>query len=279
MPAPLRRLARQLSSQGTESFVAPLVVTLASEVVLSAQLPLPGWATEPGTRYLVLVDVPEPGLFRLPSVLGLRKPEQRLHATQDPGAVRRLLIGSARRDPYLGIVDAYVLGETLELVTGDFHFRSFPLARLPGVGDLPPAERAGFEIDEDGAYLHWPAPDLHLGVAQMLQAVDPSCLADISIKRYSRDHTGAALEGLREANGLRQADIPGLSERQVRRIEGGVSRLSVDAARKFAGAFGISLEELLDEVARRAGRIRADAGGAPERAGARTPAPGSTHPS
>jgi transcriptional regulator with XRE-family HTH domain len=57
---------------------------------------------------------------------------------------------------------------------------------------------------------------------------------------------------MRDERGLRQSDIPGLSERQVRRIEKAISRLSGDAANRFAAAFGMSVEYFLDQVARAA---------------------------
>ena len=63
---------------------------------------------------------------------------------------------------------------------------------------------------------------------------------------------------LREARGLRQKDVSDLSERQVRRIEQGVSRLTEPSARAFADAFGVTLGEFLDEVARRASALAKD---------------------
>jgi transcriptional regulator with XRE-family HTH domain len=98
--------------------------------------------------------------------------------------------------------------------------------------------------------------DIHLGVSQILQNADPMYLADIAIERNRQDHTGAALRRLREEHGLRQTDINGLSERQVRRIEDGISRLRVETAEKFATAFGMDLSPLLDQVGRYAGEIR-----------------------
>lgn len=71
---------------------------------------------------------------------------------------------------------------------------------------------------------------------------------------------------MREERGLRQEDIAGLSARQVRRIEKGVSRLTLGAAHALAAAFGTSLAEWLDEVARAAGRLRAERSGGRGRA-------------
>ena len=272
LPPRLRKLASDLNRSGESgAFAAPVVAAFASELISSQPIVLPAWSSGSATRFLVIADVPEPALLRLSSALALRKPEQRLHLTRDPGAVRRLLISSVRREPFLGIVDAYIWEDALNLVTGDFQFRSFPLSAVPIVSELAGEERGAFEIGEDGSYLHWPARDLHLGVSQILQAADPMYLADIAIERHAQDHTGAALRSMREEKGLRQCDIPSLSERQVRRIEEGISRLRVDAADKFASAFGIGTGELLDEIARRAGRARRET--EPQRKGRDEPRP------
>jgi hypothetical protein len=253
LPAPIRKMGRSLVAAGRST--APAVVVFASELV-GRSVALPEWSKLGTTRYLVVTDVPEPVVPRVFSALDLRKPDQRLHATRDPGVVRRFIVASARGEPILGIVDAYVWNETLTLVTGDLVSREFPIARIPVVADLPSEDRDRFQVSADGSYLFWPAGDVHLGVSQILQAVNPMYLADVEIQRYQQDHTGAALRRIREEKGLRQADIPGLGERQVRRIEEGISRLRIPAAQKFAAAFRMPLGALLDEIARYAGASR-----------------------
>lgn len=248
---PLRRIAAGGKGAG---LAAPAVAAFASELILGGVETLPPRASS--TRYLVVIDVPEPALMRLPGILELRRPEYRLHITRDLGVVRRLLVSSVRGDPRLGIVDAYVLGASLVVLTGDFELRSFPIGRIAALDAIPPTERSAFEIDADGSYLHWPAHDLHLGVSQLLQAADPAYLIDIEIERNSNDFSGRALRSIREERGLRQADIPGLSERQVRRIEDGVSRLRPGSARSFADALELTVAELLTQIGRRAAELR-----------------------
>ncbi|HET7232299.1 MAG TPA: hypothetical protein VFJ16_19995 [Longimicrobium sp.] len=257
LPRHLRRLAERLASpEGAAALPAPVVAAFASEFLI----PRPDAPLEfrkgASVHYFAILDVPDGAVMRLPSVLELRRPEQRLHLTCDAGVLRRLLVASVREDPRLGIVDAYLLGGELVILCGDLESRSFPIARLPGVAELVADQQDAFEIDSDGSYLYWPAGDLHLGVSQLLQAADPAFLADVYIKRNSNDFTGRALRQIREERGLRQVDIPGLSERQVRRIEDGISRLRVASAECFALALGIPLNELLEKVARRASALR-----------------------
>jgi hypothetical protein len=244
-----------------------MVVVFASELV-RGNAKLPEWSRDGATRFLLLLDVPEAVVPRALSTLDLRRPDQRLHQTRDEGAVQRFLVCSARRESKLGIVDAYLWDGMLNIVTGDLQSRSFPVDRIPVVSALTDEEREQFGIDPDGSYLHWPAGDVHLGVSQILQEADPMYLADVEIERYAQDHTGSALRRMREERGLRQADIAGLSDRQVRRVEEGISRLRVPTAEKFAAAFGMDLGTLLDGIARYAGEVRRERAGADRATGA-----------
>lgn len=56
---------------------------------------------------------------------------------------------------------------------------------------------------------------------------------------------------LRRRHGLRQRDVPGLSERQIRRYERG-TRVPFRALRLMATAHGMELNEYLNELADKA---------------------------
>lgn len=251
MPAPLwRRTHGSASFCNHEDLEFPLVVACASDV-----LGVDGWRPPEGavsaeTRYLILADVPTPALGRLISIFDVRRPEQRMHITQDVQSITRLLIAQLRDVPFEGIVDAYLLAGTLVLLLGDFTMRSFPIEQIPFLQGQNHQSAAAFEIDGDGSYLYWPAADLHIGVSQLLQAVDPTYLADVEIRRLPASAAiGKSIAKMREDRSLRQRDIPGLSERHVRRIEQGVSQLTSDAAQKLATAFHMDMEVFLGSVA------------------------------
>ena len=59
---------------------------------------------------------------------------------------------------------------------------------------------------------------------------------------------GEAVAAFRKQCGLKQADIQGLSERQVRRIEKG-ERTKVDTLGILARSHGLSLKAYLDKIA------------------------------
>lgn len=254
-----RHIHAGISALNTRILQEPVVVLCASEVLPAGRARLLEWSSGSDTRYLVLVDVPEPALVRLPRLLGVHRPDYRLYLTRDAGTVRRLLIGLSRRQPVLGIVDAYLLGSDLHVLTADFESRCFPVRTIPLLARLSAADRADFIVDEDGSYLHWPARDLHIGISQILQEVDPAFMTDIAIERNEYDKVGAALRAMRDERSLRQSDIAGISVRQVSRVEQGFSRLRYGAAQKFAAAFGMSTSAFLDELGRRAAALHNDA--------------------
>jgi len=249
----LRSLANRIPERLDPEANQELVVATAREILDSPGLP--DWVGL-DTRYLVIVDVPEPAILRLPAALHLRKPEQRLHVTRDAQAVKRLVISFARDEPWQGILDAYVLEDRLVVVLGDFRIAEFPQDQLPSLSREAPSLLGDFELDPSGSYLHWPSVDVHLGASQLLQAVDPMYLADVEIERYARAKVSLALLEIREEEGLRQRDIEGLSERHVRRLEREEARLTPEAAGCYAATFGCSLPEFLTRLARKISELR-----------------------
>ncbi len=248
--AEFRSLAREFSATSHAGPEPSLVVAVASELIGPNRITLPSWVgTE--TRYLVVLDLPEQAVLRLASTLRLHKPDQRLQVCRDPLVVKRLVIALKRPAPWEGILDAYFLDDSLVVVLGDMSVREFPIRRLPRVGRFEPAVLSNFVIDSAGSYLFWPDADVHMGPSQMLQAVDPMYLADVEIRRYELEKISLALLDMRNDRRLRQTEIPGLSERHVRRLEKEEVRLTVEAATKFACAFGLMLSEFLDELSER----------------------------
>jgi len=257
--AGFRSLARQLSAATHTGAEPSLLVAQASELIGARRLSLPNWV-DTETRYLVVLDVPEQEVLRLASALRLHKPDRRLRVSRDPLIVKRLIIALKRPAPWEGILDAYVLEDSLVVVLGDMSVRQIPIRRLPRVGEFEPAEFRRFEIDSAGSYLYWPHHDVHMGPSQMLQAVDPMYLADVEIRRYEMARVSLALLDMRNDRQLKQTEIPGLSERHVRRLEREQIRLTVKAAARFASAFGLTQSEFLDELSDRITALRKGCG-------------------
>ena len=257
--ADFRSLGRRLSATMHTGRRQSLVVARASELIGREPLRLPTWV-DTETRHLVVLDVPEQAVLRLASTLRLHRPEQRLQVCRDPFVVKRLVIALNRPAPWEGILDAYILEDSLVVVLGDMTAREFPIRRLPRVRRFDPALLRRFVIDPAGSYLHWPERDVHMGPSQMLQAVDPMHLADVEIRRYELERVSVVLHDMRTDRQLTQQEIRGLSERHVRRLEREEVRLTVDAASRLAGSFGLTLPELFDEMSRRITALAGDPG-------------------
>ena len=253
VPETLRTVAHDLQASRSEGEPG-VVVACASELLFDG-LRLPDWSHGTHTRFLVAMDLPWQAAMRLPSRLGLHKPHVRLHVTDDPHALRRLLVAQHRQRPFEGLVDAYLMQGTLVLVLGSMEILLLETSEISPLGNLEPEELALFEIDVDGSYLHWPDHDLHLGASQLVREVDAEYLAELEIERFTKDVTGPAIARIRESRGLRQVDVRDLSERQVRRLEKGVSRLTLEAAQNLADSLEMSLDEFLTELAKWAQRL------------------------
>lgn len=257
--AGFRSLANRLSATTHTGPKPGLVVARAGELISPNRVTLPSWVNTQ-TRYLVVLDVPEQAVLRLASTLRLRKPDRRLRVSRDPLVVKRLVIALTRPAPWEGILDAYVLEDSLVVVLGDMSVREFPIGRLPNVGKLDREEFGRFEIDSAGSYLYWPCQDVHMGPSQMFQAVDPVFLAEVEIRRYAMENVSQALLNMRNERQLKQTEIPGLSDRHVRRLEKEEVRLTVEAAERLSCAFGLTLAGFLDELSERITVLRGGCG-------------------
>ena len=103
--------------------------------------------------------------------------------------------------------------------------------------------------DQDGSYLHWPQADLHLNLEVIRTLLDPQRQQQKAVERLQNDQLfGQAIAVLRQRNQLRQADIEGLSARQVRRIEAG-HHPRVSSLQRLAAAHGLSVPAYLDQIA------------------------------
>jgi len=168
---------------------------------------------------------------------------------------RRLLTALDKADDDRRILDAWWEESTFVVVSATqegFRKSRVPLEKLPVLQRISEAQREGFEIDEDGTFIHWPSGDIHLGWEQFECAVDATARlkAEQQVEGFNRAY-GAAIEGLRKEKGLRQSDIAGLTARQVGRIDHGQCRATLSALQKLAKAHDISVNEYMEELSQR----------------------------
>jgi Protein of unknown function (DUF2442) len=124
-----------------------------------------------------------------------------------------------------------------------------PVSSVPALRDQSSAVLRNFEIDPDGSFIYWPELDVHLGWKQFLQAVDPTALwraqqrSAVFNKRY-----GAAIRRVREAAGILQSKVEGLTERQLRRIEQGECRATTAAITALAKAHSLDANAYMERL-------------------------------
>jgi hypothetical protein len=147
------------------------------------------------------------------------------------------------------IIDAYLSGDTL-LVRGTKHrLLHVPLSSVPALRDQPREVVRNFEIDPDGSFIHWPELDVHLGWNQFLQAVDPEELRRAQQRSIGfNERYGAAIRKVREAAGILQSKVEGLTERQLRRIEQGECRATAAAINTLAKAHGLDANTYMERL-------------------------------
>ncbi len=169
--------------------------------------------------------------------------------------VTRLLAGLAAEgdDPEAEdrrILTAFVDDDTLHVRSARFDVLTVPLERIVAEVGGRAADWRTFELDPHGQFLYWPARDAHLGWRHLTSIVDP--VASVRSRQEAEDFNrryGAAIRARRRGAGLRQSDVPGLSPRNLGRIERGEIRATSKALGRLAAAHGRTLSEYLADLA------------------------------
>lgn len=146
------------------------------------------------------------------------------------------------------IARALVAGDRLFVTSCVPETLEIGFEELPALSAIARRHRPDFEVSSDGSYIHWRQEDVHLNLDSIRCAIEPAYRAERASAQLARlRNWGTAISTLRKRHALRQCDIPGISERQMRRIESGTQVTSA-ALRKLSAAHGLELEGYLDAV-------------------------------
>ncbi len=186
------------------------------------------------------------------SSLGVDNPRKVLLKLEgNEACLLQRLFGIVARGRKDAILDAFWDGGALEVVNARLERLCVPVEQIPGLAGQSEKELRKFEIDPQGSAIYWPKPDVHYDWKHLTWTVDPSLeLRETGKSPDFYKRYGKAVRAVREAQGRRQSDIPGLSARQVRRIEEGESRLMVNSLSKLAAAHGLTKAEYVRELNR-----------------------------
>lgn len=164
---------------------------------------------------------------------------------------RRVLTAWLRNAQAELIAHATVADDRLIVVSCEPKTYEVRFDQMPALRKIAPEQRRNFEFAEDGSFIWWPSADIHLDLDALRTVTDPAWRkrAERMRRAHGREY-GAAIAAVRKEHGLRQTDIPRVSERQLRRIEesGAVSLRTME---QLAKAHGMTLAHYMDALARK----------------------------
>jgi len=147
------------------------------------------------------------------------------------------------------IAEASVTGGVLFVLSCALERLEVPVRRIPALARMRTEDVTALEVSADGSYVHWPRGDVHLDLGSLRCVVDPDWRARTDAVRVGHhERFGEAVRAVREAHGLRQNGVQGVSARHVRRVEGGFFP-KVATLRLLARAHGMQLDRYLTEIA------------------------------
>ncbi len=148
------------------------------------------------------------------------------------------------------ILDAQLINDRLIVRSTDFERLEVDISKVPILARLNSTSLESYEIHDRGVYIYWPDADIHLGWEQLVQIIDPAAALKAKQKSAAfNQRYGAAIRSVRETYGVGIKAIPGLSSRQLTRIEAGECRMTSAAAAKLAKAHGMDSNAYLNQLA------------------------------
>jgi hypothetical protein len=157
------------------------------------------------------------------------------------------------------IADAIVADDRLLVRSCALESFEVGFGEIPALARLPESEREKFIVDRDGSYLYWEANDTHVGLEMVRFATDATFRETSLLRKLaSGKQFGRAVKAVREESDLRQSDVPGVSQRQVSRIESGSGAPRYETLRKLALAHSLTVAEYLDRLAKQLAAIQSE---------------------
>lgn len=164
--------------------------------------------------------------------------------------VRRMILAHKSNAERQLIASASISGEKLVVWTCEPQRLEVPVEIIPALARMEPASLAKFVVSESGSRIHWPDDDVDLTAESIRAFADPEVRREQqAIRRAEASRYARSIRSLREQRGLRQSDIPGLTERQVRRLEDGNTMPRVATLEKLARAHGMDVEAYVAALA------------------------------
>lgn len=179
-----------------------------------------------------------------------RPPRASSYVARDLASVRRLVLALKHGAQDQLIASAEYEAGVLKVWSCEPRLYRCPVEKLPALAALPEQHRGRFQVSESGSRIHWPHGDVDLDLSSIRAVVDPRFQKQQ--RRAFREEAGrygTAIRALREKHRLRQEDVPGLSARELRRLEKGEVFPHGRTVEKLAQAHQMPVSEYLAELA------------------------------
>lgn len=155
------------------------------------------------------------------------------------------------------IADAAVFGDSLFVLDCAMDTYELPFDALTALKSIPKDQRDHFVVSEEGSHISWPRQDVDIDLESIKVALCPEEAEKSRAKAMLHDQwLGEAIERLRKSMKLKQSEISGLSDRQVRRIETGEQHASVESLEHLAKAHKMNLNNYLSKLGELAQEIK-----------------------
>lgn len=172
-----------------------------------------------------------------------------VHANDDWVTPQRVIKAWAMGSEHDLIAAAVVFGNKLLVLNCAFEKFEVAFDDVPVLKKVKLDERAKFEIDEAGSFISWGDADIDIDIDALRYVTDDKWRTKYDTENLiSKKNFGKAIATLRKEQGLTQSDIPGLTDRQMRRIEAGEARPSVATLGLIAKVHGMKIEQYLERI-------------------------------
>lgn len=162
---------------------------------------------------------------------------------------RRVLMAWKYQQEDKLIADAAAFGDNLLVVDCSLTTYEIPFSAIKGLKRIPKTKRSKFVITEDGSHISWPDFDVDLDIAAVQRILNPEAAERAKVRALAHNQwLGRSIAHLRKSCKLRQDEIPGISDRQLRRIESG-EHASLKSMQCLAAAHRMSMNDYLNRIA------------------------------
>ena len=186
-----------------------------------------------------------------------RELEQEPYVASDTEVVRRIVLAKQSKAEQRLIASASIENGNLVMWTCEPKRYEVPIAQIPALTAMKPESLSKFQVSISGSRIHWDDGDVDLNAESIRAMADPQVRQQQeTLRRQEAARYAKAIRGLREERGLRQADIEGLTSRQVRRLEDGETIPHSATLKKLATAHGMTVDVYLRELARRCSKAK-----------------------